>query len=225
MTSYRFSLGGETLVAMPDGVVIWPAEGLLVAGDLHLGRAERTAREGGDLLPPYETDDTLDRLEAAITRESPSRVVLLGDSFDDMAAMTDVADRITERLARLAAGRQWIWISGNHDPGPVDLPGSYRDTLRIGALTFCHVADRGTQGPEISGHYHPKATLARRGQRVTRRCHLTDGRRLILSAFGTYTGGLRATDPVFDHLVADDAIAILLGRQAQPVMRQRLAER
>lgn len=224
MDGYRFSLGAETLVATPDGAVTWPAQKLLVVGDLHLGRAERTAREGGGLLPPYETDDTLDRLEAAVLRHVPSIVVLLGDSFDDMPAMADVSGRITERLTRMAAGRQWIWISGNHDPGPVDLPGSHRDTLRLGPLVFRHIASRDSAEPEISGHYHPKATLARRGQRITRRCHLTDGKRLILSAFGTYTGGMRARDPAFDGLLGQDAQAILIAAQVVPVLRSRLSD-
>jgi metallophosphoesterase superfamily enzyme len=47
---------------------------------------------------------------------------------------------------------------------------------------------------------------------VTRPCFLHDGRRLILPAYGTYTGGLRWTDPVFAGLLGPGARAILTGR-------------
>jgi metallophosphoesterase superfamily enzyme len=82
--------------------------------------------------------------------------------------------------------------------------------LRVGPLTFRHIAQADARG-EVSGHYHPKAHLSLRGRQVSRPAFLRDARRLILPAYGTYTGGLRSTDKALTDLMATDAQAILTG--------------
>lgn len=217
-------VAGSRVVLRPSGAFFWPERALLAVADLHLGRAERAAREGGDLLPPYESIDTLDRLEAEIVTLAPRMVVCLGDSFDDLAAAQNLSEDVSLRIGRLAAGRKWCWIAGNHDPGPVELPGTHLGELRLGLLNFRHIAlpRLGASGGEVSGHYHPKAKLIRRGTSVTRRCFLGDGRRIVLPAFGTFTGGLDVLDRAFDDLVGADATAWLLGKKVTGIARTRL---
>lgn len=217
MNFHAFELAGQRLEAHPSGVLWWPGQRLLAVSDLHLGKAERLARNGGSLLPPYETQDTLDRLEVEIARLSPSVVISVGDSFDDLAAAASVEQEVIERISRMAAGRRWIWIAGNHDPGPLELPGSHRAELTVEGLLFRHIA--GDAGPDVSGHYHPKARVLLKGQSISRACFLMDQNRVILPAFGTYTGGLRISDPLFDGLVVDDAVAVLTGKRAVAIPR------
>lgn len=212
MNTPQIHLSGAKLTPLPSGVLWWAAERLLAVGDLHLGKAERVARLGGTLLPPYETIHTLNRLEAEVAETAPSVIVLLGDSFDDMAAASDLAADVVERLGRLAAGRRLVWIAGNHDPGPVELPGSHLASYRHGPLVFRHIAEADGEG-EISAHYHPKARLFIRGSRIARPCFLADAQRVILPAFGTYTGGLDISAPVLDALMGPDAVAYLTGRR------------
>lgn len=183
---------------------------MLVVSDLHLGKSERMARLGGAALPPYEAIETLERLEADIAANGARVVVCLGDSFDDAAAAAGLDARIGDWLVRLQAGRRWVWIEGNHDPGPVALGGTHLAEMAAGPLVFRHIAEPGTRG-EVSGHYHPKARIAS----VSRRCFLVDRARLILPAYGTYTGGLRSDAPVLAGLMGPDALAILTG----PVVR------
>ncbi len=221
MNAHPLSLAGARLSLLPSGVLWWQDAGLMAAGDLHLGRAERLARRGGGLLPPYETTDTLDRLGAEVARLRPRTLVLLGDSFDDMAAVDGLAPGVEAQLAALAAGRRLVWIAGNHDPAPPSLPGTHRDEWREGSLVFRHIADPAARG-EVSAHYHPKARLCLRGQPIARPCFLADARRLILPAFGTYTGGLDIRDAAFDGLMGDDATAFLTGRCVTPLPRRAL---
>jgi DNA ligase-associated metallophosphoesterase len=226
MNMFGIVLAGARLSLLPSGVLWWAEAGLMAAGDLHLGRAERAARNGAALLPPYEAAETLDRLAAEVARLGPRTVVLLGDSFDDMAAADGLGDAVALRLMRLAAGRRWIWIAGNHDPGPAMLPGSHQAEWREGPLVFRHIADPAASGGElgeVSAHYHPKARLCLRGQPVARACFLADRARLIVPAFGTYTGGLDIRDRAFDALMGDDATAFLIGRCVTPVPRRRPA--
>ena len=222
-STVKIALADAVLMARPSGCLFWPDERLLVAGDLHLGRAERLARLGAPLLPPYETEATLERLEAEVHATAPRVVVCLGDSFDDLAAAEELAETLGPRLARLAAGRRWIWVAGNHDPGPADLPGEHVAALRIGSVRLRHIAAPLADGEaEVSAHYHPKARLCRRGVRVVRRCFLADRRRVILPAFGAYTGGLDVTDAVCRGLVGPEARALLTGSRISPVPLARL---
>jgi DNA ligase-associated metallophosphoesterase len=205
-------LAGAALIARPSGALHWPARDMLVVSDLHLGKAERAARRRGALLPPYETEDTLARLEAEIADCAPAVVVSLGDAFDDMAAAAALEPRHRARLAGLMRGRAWVWVTGNHDPAPTGLGGEAADALEVGPLLLRHIAGDGAGPGEVSGHYHPKAALSVRGRRVSRPCFVHDGRRLILPAFGTYTGGLGVRDPAVAGLLAPGARAILTGR-------------
>jgi hypothetical protein len=211
MTGQDLTLAGARLTARASGALWWPEARLLCVADLHLGRSERLARRGGPLLPPYETAETLDRLADEIARLAPAAVVCLGDSFDDLACAEALAPAETARLTALAAGRDWVWIAGNHDPGPLALPGRHLAELGAGPLVFRHAAAAGAAPGEVSGHYHPKLRLAAGGRAITRACFLHDARRLILPAFGAYVGGLDAGHPALLALFAPPARAILTG--------------
>ncbi|EGJ22146.1 metallophosphoesterase [Cereibacter sphaeroides WS8N] len=216
MNGHAFFFAGVRLTALPSGALWWPAERLLCVSDLHLGKAERLARRGGTLLPPYETQATLARLEADLEATAAERVLCLGDSFDDGAAADGLAEPERLWLRRLMTGRDWIWILGNHDPAPTACGGSHRATAVLGPLTFRHIAEGEA---EVSGHYHPKCALAGRA----RPCFLLDGRRLILPAYGAYTGGLWCHDPALVALMQPGALAILTGAKAIPLPMPRRA--
>ncbi len=207
---------GETLHLLPSGALYWPARRTLAVSDLHLGKSERLARRGGMLLPPYETQATLEKLDRDLEHTRAETVICLGDSFDDLAALNGIEESSRLWLIRLMAGRDWTWITGNHDPGPIDLGGTHRAELRLHPFTFRHIADE-SETAEISGHYHPKASLA--GQ--SRPCFLADAKRMILPAYGAYTGGLRSHDPALTTLMARDALAILTGRRALAIPMPR----
>lgn len=211
MTAHRFTLATADLEALPSGALHWAAQRLLCVSDLHLGKSERLARRGGALLPPYETRETLSRLDAVIEAVQPDTVICLGDSFDDLTAAHSLPEAERLWLMRLMAGRDWIWIEGNHDAGPVEIGGSHRANYTLGPLTFHHIADTAGSG-EVSGHYHPKMRLG--GQ--SRPCFLLDTKRVILPAFGAYTGGLRHDDPALAGLMEAGALAILTGSRALP---------
>lgn len=215
-TDHAFSLAGADLIARPTGALFWPAERMLCVSDLHLGKSGRMARRGGTLLPPYEVQATLEKLEADIDATAPTRVICLGDSFDDLAAVGELEDRARLWLAKLMAGRDWIWIEGNHDAGPVEVGGTHLAQLTLGPLTFRHIADPAAQA-EVSGHYHPKARIGG----SARPCFLKDDHRLILPAYGHYTGGLPCEDPALQALMAPGALAFLTGRSALPLPMPR----
>lgn len=211
MNSCTFKLKGESLAALPSGALWWPSRRLLCVSDLHLGKSERAARRSGMMLPPYETRDTLARLQKDLTATAPAAVICLGDSFDDLAAAESLSREEAQWLSALVGGRRWIWVEGNHDPGPLPFGGLQVAEHREGALTFRHIARSGAIG-ELSGHYHPKARVVLRGQTITRPCFLLDQNRLIMPAYGTYTGGLYSHTPALARLMEPKAVAILCGQ-------------
>jgi uncharacterized protein len=207
-------VAGAALVADFTGALYWPDEGLLVVADLHLEKGSSFAARG-ILLPPYDTATTLARVRELVARYAPRRVVALGDSFHDGAGPTRMAAQNRAAVLALQRGRDWVWIAGNHDPEPADgIGGVFAPTLAVGALTFRHAPTSGPADGEIAGHLHPLARVSARGRRVSRRCFVTDGRRLVMPALGAYTGGLNVRDRAFAPVFASLAFtAHMLGER------------
>ena len=220
MTGYHFTLAGAGLVALGSGSLFWPEKKLLCVSDLHLGKSDRLMRWSGTLLPPYEVKDTLYRLEADIVLSDAHTIVCLGDSFDDLDAESSLRKDELSWLTRLQAGRRWIWIEGNHDPGPLSISGTHLQSLPIQPLTFRHIPIAAANG-EVAGHYHPKVQISLRGRPFAKPCFLVDGDRLILPAFGTFTGGLKTQSLELTGLMRPEALAILTGKQARPIPMPR----
>ncbi len=205
-------VNGVTLLPDPSGAVWWPERRLLAVADLHLEKGSGFAQRGR-LLPPYDTAATLARLADLIGRWRPETVVCVGDSFHDGAAAGRLTPDDGARLTRLTRGRRWVWVAGNHDPvPPTAWGGEVCSEVVLGPLAFRHEARPGAAG-EVSGHFHPKATVRARGQRVTAPCFAADGRRLVLPAFGAYTGGLDVLSPVLAGLFNGGLQVLLLGRE------------
>ena len=203
-------LAGVTLIADVSGALVWEEVGLLVVSDLHLEKGSSFAARGV-LLPPYDTVATLGRLAAVVARYNPRMVIALGDSFHDRAAHQRLACSDREAIGALQAGRDWIWISGNHDPAlPKSLGGVVATEVAIGPIVFRH-EPTGAIG-EIAGHLHPKARVATRGRAMERRCFASDGERAIMPAFGAYAGGLSIRDRAFAKIFPQVGfMAYLLG--------------
>ena len=208
----RLAVNGVDLQADVSGALIWPARKLAVVADLHFEKATAFAARG-HYLPPYDTAATLDKLEAVIARHGIERVICLGDSFHDGGAAARLDPAQAERLKALTSRLDWTWIAGNHDPAPpAALGGRITGELTEGALSFRHEAEATARCGEVSGHFHPKAAVRIRGKRVSAPCFVSDGRRLVLPAFGAFTGGLNVLDPAISGLFKRGFQALLLGR-------------
>lgn len=203
---------GHRVICDPSGVLYFPDLSLLVVSDLHLEKGSSYARRGA-LLPPYDTGATLTRLAAAIARFAPQTVISLGDSFHDGGGAARLPLPFRLQLETMMAGRGWFWVAGNHDPDiPADLPGDAVREVAIAGLIFRHEPTRNAPAGEISGHLHPAARIVQRGRSVRRRCFAVDGERLIMPAFGAFTGSLNILDRAYAGLFRREALmAYLLG--------------
>jgi len=205
-------LAGERLMLDPMGALFWPAQRLLAVSDLHLEKGSSFARKGM-LLPPWDTHATIDRLTLLLRRWSPETVVALGDSFHDSLGSARLPATEQQRLNAMADAHRFIWVQGNHDPTPPDgLGGIWVEDHAAGPIRFRHQAIAASNPGEIVGHHHPKAIIPARAGHVSRPCFVFDGSRLMMPAFGTYTGGLDVRDPAINRLFPCGGRVFLLGR-------------
>jgi len=211
---HAFALAGAEIVADPAGAMYWPSERMLVIADLHLEKGSAFAKRGV-LLPPYDTATTLLRLADLLHRYAPLRVVALGDSFHDSEGPRRMSSADGTALRGLQSGCDWIWIAGNHDADlPRDIGGNFACSLALGPLIFRHLPAAGAADGEVAGHLHPVARVAQRGRSVSRRCFTSDGRRLVMPAFGAYAGGLNIRDDAFFGLFGTlTYTALMIGEQ------------
>jgi DNA ligase-associated metallophosphoesterase len=204
----------ERLMLDPAGAVFWPAKRTLIVSDLHFEKASAAARLGS-LLPPFDTKATLEKLHRLIRFYRPEKIVALGDSFHDGHGVERLRPADRAQLHLLTEQNHFIWITGNHDAAPSGLAGESTEEWQEGPFVFRHQAEprRKARGTEISGHYHPKASVETRAQRVSRPCFVTDAARLMLPAFGAFTGGLDVRDPAIARLFPRGLRVFLLGQE------------
>lgn len=200
----------------PAGALFWPAESMLVVSDLHLEKGSAAARRG-QLLPPWDTRTTLDRLAALLRRWQPRTLLALGDSFHDSEGPARLDSGDSGRLVEFSRSTRILWLLGNHDPTIGDsaaLPGEPTGEFACRRILFRHQAAPVAAGQaEISGHFHPKASVATRAGSVSRPCFVADARRLLMPAFGAYTGGLDVAAPPIGRLFPRGGRVFLLGRE------------
>jgi len=195
-----FALAGHELALGQGRALYWPAERALLVADLHLEKASWLAQRG-QMLPPYDSRDTLERLADAVRITDARRVITLGDNFHDDAGALRLDAHCTGMLEALTRALDWVWITGNHDEElPRGFGGTIVPELEVGGITLRHEARAGETAPELSGHYHPKMRMTVRNRHIARPCAVlgrsnSGAERMILPAFGTLTGGLDAGAP------------------------------
>jgi DNA ligase-associated metallophosphoesterase len=203
------SFAGHDFFASPDGALHWPAEQALLVADLHLEKASWFAQRG-QFLPPYDSLATLQSLEREIERTGASRLYCLGDSFHDHFGCDRLPGSARDLLSGLTARLDWVWIVGNHDTGFADhCGGRIEDECEVGGIVLRHEAIEDDSRPEMSGHYHPKFRLSLKGRSVSRRCFVASSTKLILPAYGAFTGGLDAGHPEILRKVGKSASALV----------------
>ncbi|MGE0626413.1 MAG: ligase-associated DNA damage response endonuclease PdeM [Hyphomicrobiaceae bacterium] len=217
---------GKAFIADQSGALYWPAEDALIVADLHFEKGSSRAA-AGRLLPPYDTRATLMKLAEVLDRFPASTVIALGDSLHDVDAAGRMSPADFDILHILQEDRDWIWLNGNHDPEiAAAMGGRMAHELVISGLTFRHAPRDGRVTHEIAGHLHPAAKLSWHGHTLRRPCFVGNGLRLVMPAFGAYTGGLNVLQPPFLPVFGHDGFSVwMLGREGlYPVATRQLVD-
>ncbi len=220
------SICGKLFRADMSGALYWPGQDALIVADLHLEKGSSFAQRG-QMLPPYDTRDTLQRLAEVIDRYDAGTIIALGDSVHDLEACQRIGLEELEILQIMQEDREWIWVTGNHDPAIGErLGGTVTGDIEVEGITLRHVPRPGHITHEIAGHLHPAARLSVHGYSIRRPCFVGNGRRLVMPAFGTFTGGLNILEPPFEPLFGNDGLRVwMLGQEGlYPVATRLLIE-
>ena len=194
------SFAGEELILTEGRALYWPRERALLVADLHLEKSSFYARHG-QMLPPYDSRETLERVANAVKQTGARRVITLGDNFHDEKGTARLEPYAAGMLEALTRSLEWVWITGNHDEiMHRAYGGEVRQELELGGIVLRHIARAGETRPELSGHFHPKVRVTVRERRISRPCGVVSrsekrGDRMILPAFGALTGGMDAKAP------------------------------
>jgi DNA ligase-associated metallophosphoesterase len=222
----RVTVSGRSMIADQSGALFWPSEDALIIADMHLEKGSHFAQRG-QMLPPYDTRATLLALAEAIDRYEVENIIALGDSFHDEQGPERMSSGDREILAILQDDHEWYWVTGNHDPRlPETIGGVVLNELMIGGLTLRHEPACGPVTHEVAGHMHPAAKISLYGHALRRPCFVGNGRRMILPAFGAYTGGLNVLDAAFEPLFGNDGFNVcMMGHEGlYPVATRLLRE-
>ena len=209
-------LGGIDLLPDLAGALYVPEFAALLVADLHLEKASSLARRGVH-LPPYDTRATLELLSFSLAAARPKRLILLGDSFHDDEAHLRIDQADITELVRLTRGIDIIWLAGNHDPSPPkSLGGQFAEEIALGPITLRHMPASLSQDEcEIAGHLHPAAALAQRGRSLRRKCFVGHERRLVMPAYGSFTGGLSVSAEPFQVIFPEGEFSVwMIGGKA-----------
>jgi uncharacterized protein len=200
---HRIILNGLELIPDLSGALFVPEFKVLLVADLHLEKASNMARRGVH-LPPYDTRASLTQLEAVISQSRPDQLIFLGDSFHDDEARDRIADADLASLRAISESAATVWITGNHDPHPpTDIGGRIANEVVLGGVTLRHEPKRlGSEEFEIAGHLHPGAAVSQRGRHIHCKCFIADDSRLVMPAFGSFTGALSISAAPFKNLFA-----------------------
>lgn len=206
----KITLGDTTVLLLHSGIALLPDSATAVVSDMHLEKGSSYAKRGF-YLPPYDSRATLEKLLDTCTYSRVRRIIFLGDSFHDAQGHERLMTPARKALAALSH-YDCIWVKGNHDGDYV--PNGFIDCMahEQDGIVFRHEASPDETRPEISGHFHPKAPIRHKGGRIEKTCFLEDGRKMIMPAFGAYTGGLSVADPALRRHMGQVFRAHVLGR-------------
>ncbi|ESQ81489.1 hypothetical protein AEAC466_21395 [Asticcacaulis sp. AC466] len=196
----EIDFAGQRFVLDAGLALYWPAQEALVVSDLHLEKASFLA-QFGSAVAPYDTLDTLLRLEKLVAIYRPKSLILLGDSFHDRQAWARLEDAVRHQLLAICGAMDHCHlVEGNHDLGLLGGGNlNFSAEVETAGIVFRH-EPQDTDRPQIVGHFHPKLRTSLRGHRLSGKVFAVNDKLLIMPAFGTFTGGLDLNHDAFIQL-------------------------
>lgn len=198
--SLAVEIAGQALVLSSLRAVFDPVLRCLFVADAHFGK-DAVFRARGIPVPVGATADNLLRLDLLIREFEPAMLVFLGDLLHAREAHSaETLDALLGWRARHAELRV-VLIEGNHDRHAGALPDSIdvqcvQEPWRIGPWAVCHFPQTVEGAYVLAGHVHPVYRVTTRVDSVRVPCFRFGARCGVLPAFGSFTGGARAHEPV-----------------------------
>ena len=189
-------LNGTHWELLSQGAAWWVERRWLAVADAHFGKAA-AFRARGVPVPQGTTSYNLARLDALIAALQPTTLVFLGDLFHAREAHAPGTLAAFERWREQHAALDVVLVEGNHDLSAGAPPAALRircvaEPWCVDGVAFCHHPQYVAGATVLAGHLHPAVRLNGRADDSLRLpCFWlsADEGRLVLPAFGAFTGG------------------------------------
>ena len=195
-----------------EGILFWFDKQIAIISDLHLEKGSSFAHSG-QFLPPYDSEETLKKLSKGIKNQNIKKVILLGDTFHDENAFNRMSKKAFFLFNSLIKKYEVIFILGNHEN---KLKIDHINLLNQYVIDDIHFIHQALQKSifQISGHFHPVATIKSSIKKITVKCLLHTNNHIILPSFGTYTGGLNINDQALKPFVNHQSYIYMLAKKS-----------
>ena len=195
-----------------EGILFWFDKQIAIIADLHLEKGSSFG-PSGQFLPPYDSEETLKKIFKATKNHKIKKIILLGDTFHDKNAFDRMSEKVFILFKSLIEKYEVIFILGNHESkfeiGRINFLNEYV----IDDIHFIHQA-LPTSIFQISGHFHPVASVKSSIKKITAKCLLHTNNHIIMPSFGQYTGGLNINNPVFKPFVNNESNIYMLTKKS-----------
>jgi len=178
-----------------DGVLFWLEKKIAIVSDLHLEKGSSFA-SSGQFVPPFDSEETLKKLINFLKTHEVQTIILLGDTFHDRGALNRMSSKVKSIFDSLVENYEIIFVLGNHENKMKSAFIKFYERYIVDDIHFLHEAVL-EKKYQISGHFHPVASLKINSKQITEKCLIHSENHIIMPAFGEFTGGLNINNPVF----------------------------
>ena len=178
-----------------DGILFWLEKKIAIVSDLHLEKGSSFASLG-QFIPPFDSEETLKKLINFFKTHEVQTIILLGDTFHDRGALNRMSSKVKSIFDSLVENYEIIFILGNHENKMKSAFIKFYERYIVDDIHFLHEAVL-EKKYQISGHFHPVASLKINSKQITEKCLIHSENHIIMPAFGEFTGGLNINNPVF----------------------------
>ncbi len=173
-----------------SGACYLPAYHTLIISDFHIGKVQHF-RKHGIAVPLAAAKANLSKLEWAIAKYTPKRLLFLGDLFHS-DANSEIS--ILQHIRLLYPNMEMQLVPGNHDLHSLTLQAGIFTIAPVqyvlAGITFQHhPPETEALVPTMHGHWHPAFSMRGKGrQRLRLACFAFSENTAVLPAFGLFTG-------------------------------------
>ena len=195
-----------------EGILFWFEKKIAIISDLHLEKGSGYGPTG-QFLPPYDSVETLTKLITTTKKYNIKKIILLGDTFHDKNAFIRMSKKVLFLFETFLKQYEVIFILGNHENNMELENIKFYNEYVLDGIHFIHQASK-KHIYQISGHYHPIATVTTGSKKITGKCFIQLKYNLILPSFGVYTGGLNIKNKIFREIFEKEPRIYFLGKKA-----------
>jgi DNA ligase-associated metallophosphoesterase len=201
-------------ILCPEKAVYWPSQETIFVADTHFGKAASFWKMGIP-VPGNNTEEDCDRLGKLVQNSGAQSLVFLGDFLHAKVSKTETVREVLLQFRKNFPELKLHLVRGNHDLHSGD-PWQeleiecHSDPWKLENFDCRHIPIERTIRPYLAGHTHPSYRLFGKGQNsISSPCFVVSPDKIILPAFGSFTGTMKVNKQVDENIYVTDGIEVI----------------